>query len=150
SNSCRKSCHTIRGSSPKIKSMRTLMNHQSVEKLIQEHKIQFIDLRFTDLRGKEHHITLPKEKLAGIIKNGKAIDGSSFPGWKEINHSDLFLFPDLSTTVLDFFSKIPTLNIRCDIIDPSTNAPYFADPRAVAKRAEEYLKATGIADVCYF
>lgn len=126
------------------------MTEKSIEKLINDHHIEFVDLRFTDLRGKEHHVTLPKDKCnEALFQNGKAIDGSSFAGWQEINHSDLFLLPDPSTAVVDIFCNIPTLNIRCNLIDPSTDTYYFADPRSVARRAEAYLKDSHIADICY-
>lgn len=124
---------------------------EKIISMIKERHIEFVDLRFTDLRGKEHHITLPKAKVdKNFFKYGKAIDGSSLCGWQDINHSDLMLIPDESTAIMDMFSDVPTLIVRCDVIDPATNAPYLRDPRAVARRAEEYLKSTGIADVCNF
>ncbi|OGT37250.1 MAG: type I glutamate--ammonia ligase [Gammaproteobacteria bacterium RIFCSPHIGHO2_12_FULL_38_14] len=120
-------------------------------KLIEAHEIEFVDLRFTDLRGKEHHVTLPQSKVDDhLFKQGKAFDGSSLAGWQAINESDLLLIPDASTAVVDAFCEIPTLNIRCDVYDPRTKAPYLIDPRAVAKRSEEYLRSTGIAELCYF
>ncbi|MDR3492201.1 MAG: type I glutamate--ammonia ligase [Gammaproteobacteria bacterium] len=123
----------------------------AINKLIEEHGIQFVDLRFTDLRGKEHHVTIPKDKAdENFFKHGKVFDGSSIAGWCMINKSDLVLIPDVSTGVIDPFCEVPTLNVRCDVMNPVTKAPYLRDPRAVAKRAEEYLKSTGIADVCYF
>lgn len=120
-------------------------------KFIKEHNIEFIDLRFTDLRGKEHHVTIPKDKVDNsFFKYGKAFDGSSLCGWQHINKSDLLLIPDVSTTVIDIFCETPTVIVRCDIVDPDTQKPYLRDPRGVAKRAETYLKETGIADLCYF
>lgn len=125
--------------------------HEHVLSLIEKNDVQFIDLRFTDLRGKEHHVTLPKSKIdADLFKNGKAFDGSSLCGWQEINESDLLLMLDPSTAVLDPFCAVPTLNIRCDVYDPATRKPYIRDPRAVARRAEEYLTTSGIAEVCNF
>ncbi len=122
-----------------------------INKLIEEHHVQFVDLRFTDLRGKEHHVTIPKNKVDdGFFKYGKVFDGSSIVGWCHINKSDLVLMPDADTAVLDPFTEMSTLNIRCDVMDPVTKKAYLRDPRAVAKRAEAYLKKTGIADVCYF
>src|SRR5580765_1597689 len=122
-----------------------------IKKLIQEHNIEFVDLRFTDLRGKEHHITIPKSKVDDdFFRYGKVFDGSSIAGWSVINKSDLVLVPDTSAAVLDPFCETATLNIRCDVIDPVTKKAYSRDPRAVAHRAEEYLKKTQIADVCYF
>ena len=122
-----------------------------VAAMMKEHQIEFVDLRFTDLRGKEHHVTLPKSKIdADLFKYGKAFDGSSICGWQEINHSDLILIPDPGTTMLDPFCELATLNIRCDVVDPSTGKSYISDPRAVTRRAEEYLRSSGIAEVCNF
>jgi glutamine synthetase len=125
--------------------------HTDVKKLIEEHEIEFVDLRFTDLRGKEHHVTLPVAKAnEAFFQHGKVFDGSSIAGWCEINKSDLILMPDSETAIVDPFTETPTLNIRCDVIDPQTQKSYIRDPRAVAKRAEAYLKASGIAEECYF
>lgn len=124
---------------------------ERIKKLIKENDISYVDLRFTDLRGKEHHVTLPKDKIdEGFFKYGKAFDGSSLCGWQDINKSDLLLKADDSTAFVDLFSEDPTLIVRCDIEDPCTKKPYVRDPRAVSKRAEAYLKNSGIADVCYF
>jgi glutamine synthetase len=123
----------------------------AIQKLIEKHNIEFVDLRFTDLRGKEHHVTIPVSKAdAGFFKHGKVFDGSSIAGWSIINKSDLVLIPDESSTFVDPFCEVSTLNVRCDVMDPVTGKQYLRDPRGVAKRAEEYLKSTGLADVCYF
>ncbi len=122
-----------------------------IKKMLEEHKIEFVDLRFCDLRGKEHHVTIPKSKVDdNLFKHGKVFDGSSIAGWCMINKSDLVLVPDTSTAILDPFCEVPTLNVRCDVLDPVTKQAYARDPRAVAKRAEEFLKESGIADICYF
>ncbi|OAI48836.1 glutamine synthetase [Gammaproteobacteria bacterium SCGC AG-212-F23] len=122
-----------------------------VKKLIEQHKIEFVDLRFTDLQGKEHHVTLPICKVDDhFFENGKVFDGSSIAGWCIIHKSDLVLKPDLNAAYVDPFCDLPTLVIRCDIYDPTTGAPYKRDPRAVARRAEEYVKQLGVADTCYF
>ncbi len=124
---------------------------KDLKKMIQDHQVEFVDLRFTDLRGKEHHVTLPQNKVDDtFFKYGKAFDGSSLCGFQHINESDLLLIPDLSTSILDIFSEAPTLNIRCDIYNPMTSIPYARDPRGVAKRAEVYLAKSGIAEVCNF
>lgn len=127
------------------------MSFQHLQDLIQTHEIKFIDLRFTEPRGKEHHITVPvsaaKEEL---IEHGKMIDGSSIKGWQKINQSDLALVPDLTTAQVDPFFQDNTLIIRCDVIDPATNTSYARDPRIIAKNAETYLKSTGIADEIFF
>ncbi|MDX1901752.1 MAG: type I glutamate--ammonia ligase [Gammaproteobacteria bacterium] len=122
-----------------------------IRKFIEEHHVEFVDLRFCDLRGKEHHLTLPQHKVDdAFFTNGKVFDGSSIANWCTINQSDLVLRPDIDTAVLDPFTEVPTLNLRCDVYDPQTGKPYSRDPRAVAKRAEEYLKQSGIADICNF
>ncbi len=124
---------------------------KEIKNLIAEHHVEFVDLRFTDLRSTEHHVTIPVGKAdEGFFQQGKAFDGSSIIGWSVINKSDLILKPDLSTAIMDPFCEAPTLNIRCNVFDPITQASYGRDPRAVAMRAEEYLKKSGIADVCYF
>lgn len=124
-------------------------NH--VRKLIEEHEVKFVDLRFTDLRGKEHHVTLPQNKIDdNFFVYGKAFDGSSLCGWQDINESDLLLIPDASTAIMDIFSETSTLVIRCDVYDPIKKIPYAMDPRGVAKRAEDYLSKSGIADTCNF
>lgn len=119
--------------------------------LIDEHDVQFVDLRFTDVRGKEHHVTIPAHAAdKDFFKYGKMFDGSSIKGFKVINESDMILMPDPETAMLDPFLDHPTLIVRCDVYEPTTGKPYQRDPRAVAKRAEAYLKETGIADTCYF
>lgn len=123
----------------------------NIKKLITDKNVRFVDLRFTDLRGKEHHVTLPQSKVnADLFSIGKGFDGSSLAGWQAINQSDLMLIPEPESAVLDPFCEVPTLIMRCNVIDPYTNKPYGRDPRAVALRAEAYLKKTGIADTCYF
>lgn len=130
------------------------MTHHPIDQLknlVETHSIEFLDLRFCDLRGKEHHVTLPKDKLnEELLRDGKAFDGSSLCGWQKINHSDLLLIPDVSTAIVDPFYAAPTLNLRCDVYDPKTRQPYALDPRAVARRAEAYLHTSGIAEVCNF
>lgn len=122
-----------------------------ISKMLEKNAVEFVDLRFTDLRGKEHHVTLPKNKIDdNFFKYGKAFDGSSLSGWQSINKSDLILAPDTSTAIMDPFCEVPTLIFHCDVIDPCAQAPYIRDPRGVTKRAEAYLASTGIADVCYF
>jgi len=130
---------------PKIQSA-----HQLVDYVRQEH-IKYVDLRFTDTLGKEQHVTIHSSQINGeFVETGKMFDGSSIAGWRSIASSDMILLPDVSTTVSDPYSTVPTLNIRCDVLDPATLKSYERCPRAVAKRAEKYLKETGIADECYF
>lgn len=119
--------------------------------LIQEQNIQFVDLRFTDTRGKEQHVSIRSTSIdEDFFQNGKLFDGSSISGWKGINESDMVLMPDPNTFVQDPFYHEATLNLRCDILEPTTMQGYSRDPRSVAKRAEQYLKSTKIADTCYF
>lgn len=127
------------------------MSVENVMNLIKENEVLFVDLRFTDTKGKEQHVSIPA-RLAdeSLFQDGKMFDGSSILGWKGINESDMILMPDPSTAVMDPFTDDSTLIVRCDILDPATMQGYDRDPRSIAKRAEEYLKSTGIADVCYF
>jgi glutamine synthetase len=120
-------------------------------KLIKENDVKWVDLRFTDPKGKEQHTTVPAARVdADAITDGFMFDGSSIAGWKSINESDMILMPDDSTPVLDPFRDDTTLNLRCDIIEPTTMQPYDRDPRTIAKRAEAYLGSTGIGDTAYF
>jgi glutamine synthetase len=123
------------------------MSVENVLSLIQENEVKFIDLRFTDTKGKEQHISIPAHQVdADFFEDGKMFDGSSVAGWKGINESDMVMMPDASSAVLDPFTEDSTLNIRCDILEPSTMKGYDRDPRSISKRAEEYMRSTGIAD----
>jgi len=127
------------------------MSKNVVVAAIKEHEAKFVDLRFTDILGKEQHITIPVSAVDDdFIENGKMFDGSSFKGWQKIHQSDLALKPDLNNIFLDPFYQDNTLVIRCNIVDPITMLGYDRDPRSLAIRAEAYLKSTGIADVAYF
>ncbi|MET0986402.1 MAG: glutamate--ammonia ligase [Steroidobacteraceae bacterium] len=119
--------------------------------MLKEKEVKFVDLRFTDTRGKEQHVTVPAHTVdKGFFEDGKMFDGSSIAGWKGINESDMVLMPDATTAILDPFFEETTLNIRCDVLEPSTMQGYERDPRSIAKRAEAYLKSAGIGDVAYF
>lgn len=127
------------------------MSVQDVIKQIEEQEIKFVDMRFTDTKGKEQHLTIPASAIdEDFFEEGKMFDGSSMAGWKGINESDMVLKPDVDSCVLDPFSRIKTLIVRCDILEPDTMQGYDRDPRSVAKRAEEYLISTGIADSAAF
>ena len=120
-------------------------------KMIKDNDVKWVDLRFTDTKGKEQHLTLPVSEInSGFFEGGKMFDGSSIAGWKGINESDMILMPDDSTAVMDPFTDESTLNLRCSVIEPSTGKGYNRDPRSIAQRAEEYLKSTGIGDTAYF
>ncbi|MHA7841280.1 MAG: type I glutamate--ammonia ligase [Gammaproteobacteria bacterium] len=119
--------------------------------LVDEQNIKFVDLQFTDYRGGGHHISIPASQLnIDIFEQGKMFDGSSLPHWKGIHDSDMVLLPEVATAALDPFYEEPTLILRCDVLEPSTGMGYHKDPRTVARRAEQYMGATGIADVAYF
>lgn len=120
---------------------------QNVFNTIKENDIRYIDFRFTDTRGVWHHITTTADQLdKDTFKTGMNFDGSSIDGWCAIHQSDMFFVPDAETAYLDPFMSRPTLTLTCDIIDAATGEPYGRDPRGIAKRAEAYLKSTGIAD----
>ncbi len=127
------------------------MSAEHVLSLIEEHKIKFIDMRFTDTKGKEQHITIPAHQVnEDFFEEGKMFDGSSIGGWKGINESDMVLMPDPSTAVLAPFFAEPTLIIRCDILEPGTMQGYDRDPRSISQRAEDFLRSSGIADTVLF
>jgi len=122
-----------------------------VLKMIKEKQVKFVDFRFTDTKGKEQHVTVPSHTIeADTFESGKMFDGSSIAGWKGIQESDMILMPDASTAIMDPFYEEPTLILRCDVVEPSTMQGYERDPRSLAKRAEAYLKSTGVADTAYF
>ena len=124
---------------------------KDVLQLIKEKEVRYVDFRFCDTRGKEQHVTVPASTIdEDLFEDGKMFDGSSIAGWKGINESDMILMPDAATAVLDPFFDDTTLILRCDIIEPTTMQGYERDPRSIAKRAEAYLKSTGIADTAFF
>jgi len=127
------------------------MTPSDVLKLIKEKEVRYADLRFTDTRGKEQHVTIPAKLVdEDLFRDGKMFDGSSIAGWKGINESDMILMPEADTAVIDPFIEEATINIRCDVIEPATMQGYERDPRSLGKRAEAYLKSTGIADRALF
>jgi glutamine synthetase len=119
--------------------------------LIKEKEIKFVDFRFTDTKGKEQHVTVPSHTVdEDLFEDGKMFDGSSISGWKGINESDMILMPEAASAVIDIFFEDATLNLRCDVVEPATMQGYDRCPRSLARRAEAYLKSTGIADTAYF
>jgi glutamine synthetase len=127
------------------------MSAKDVLNLIKENDAQFVDFRFTDPRGKWQHTTYIANKVnEASFEDGIMFDGSSIAGWKSINESDMILMPDTTTAFMDPFTAQPTVVISCDIVEPSTGQLYSRDPRSTAKRAEAYLKYTGIGDTAYF
>src|SRR3990172_3897721 len=122
-----------------------------VLKMIKEKEVKFIDLRFTDTRGKEQHVSVPV-KAFGMDKFevGHFFDGSSIAGWRGIEASDMLLMPDPDSARMDPFTDEPVLNLTCDVVEPSDGKGYDRDPRSIAKRGEAYLKSTGLGDTAYF
>ena len=124
---------------------------EQVLSIIEKEDVEYVDLRFCDLIGKEQHVTIPaREVTEEFFSAGKSIDGSSISGFKKIQDSDMVLLPAPDTGVIDPFYEKTTLNLRCTVVEPSTMLPYKRGPRAVAQRAESYLQSTGIADTVYF
>lgn len=122
-----------------------------VQEAIKKHTAKFVDLRFTNIQGKEQHITLPVCAIdEELMTKGKTFDGSSFKGWQKIHQSDLALLPDVESLLLDPFFDEKTLILRCDVINPKTMQAYEKCPRSIAKRAEKYLKDSGVADKVFF
>ena len=123
----------------------------TVLKMIKDNEVQYVDLRFTDPRGKMQHVTLDIDLVdEDFFAEGTMFDGSSIAGWKAINESDMVLMPDCSTAKLDPFYAQQTLTLFCNILEPNSGESYNRDPRSTAVRAEEYLKSTGIGDTVYF
>jgi len=128
------------------------MSFEKILAHIKQNDFKFIDLRFTDLRGKEHHIGMPaSEVTASFLQKGQTFDGAFVAGWQPVHDSDMVLRPDLSAlTTPDPFREQATLILRCNIFDPRTQQIYDRDPRLIAQRAEQYLIESQIADVAYF
>ena len=119
--------------------------------LINNNDVRWVDLRFTDTKGKEQHVSIPASVVnEDFFEAGKMFDGSSIAGWKGINESDMILMPDDSTAILDPFTDDPTVILRCDIVEPATMQGYDRDPRSIAKKAEAYLTSTGLGDAAFF
>ncbi len=124
---------------------------KDVMKTIKDNEVLFVDLRFTDTKGKEQHVSVPVKAFEDDkFELGHAFDGSSIAGWKGIEASDMLLMPDPDTARMDPFREENTLILTCDVVEPSTGKGYDRDPRSLAKRAEAYLKSTGVGDIAYF
>lgn len=124
---------------------------EDILNLISEREVKFVDLRFTDTLGQEHHITIPSHQLdEDRFESGQPFDGSSIAGWKGIEASDMLLMPDSTSARIDPFREIPTLVMTCDVVDPTNLQGYDRDPRSIARRAEHYLQSSGIGDQAYF
>ena len=124
---------------------------KDVLKFAKENKVEAVDLKFLDLLGTWQHFTIPTSELdEGLFEEGSGFDGSSIRGWKAINNSDMLAVPDPGSARLDPFTELPTLSLLCNIVDPITKEDYSRDPRNIARKAEAYLKQTGVGDVAYF
>jgi glutamine synthetase len=109
------------------------MSAANVLNMIKENEVKFVDLRFTDTKGKEQHVSVPHHQITeDFFEDGKMFDGSSIAGWKGINESDMVLMPDATTALMDPFTEESTLIIRCDILEPATMQGYDRDPRSIA------------------
>lgn len=124
---------------------------REVVAMIKDLKAEMIDLKFVDFPGIWQHLSVPAQLLdESSFEDGFGFDGSSIRGWQSIHNSDMLIVPDPATAVMDPFTKVPTMSLICDITDPVTKVPYSRDPRYVARKAETYLKSTGIGDTAYF
>src|SRR5262252_3043748 len=122
-----------------------------VMKMVKDNEVKFVDLRFTDTRGKEQHVSVPAKQFnMSKFEDGHAFDGSSIAGWKGIQASDMLLMPDPASVRMDPFTDEPTLILTCDVVEPTDGKGYDRDPRSIAKKAEAHLKSTGLGDTAYF
>jgi glutamine synthetase len=127
------------------------MTPKDAVRLAREQQAEAVDFKFMDLLGTWQHFTIPmSEYEEAIFDEGLGFDGSSIRGWQPINASDMLVMPDASTAVIDPFCAVPTLSLVCNIVDPITKEEYSRDPRNIARKAEAYLKSTGIGDIAYF
>jgi glutamine synthetase len=127
------------------------MTPKDIFQTIKDKDVKFVDLRFTDTRGKEQHVSVPVKSFGPEkFESGHFFDGSSIAGWKGIQASDMLLMPDASASYIDPFLDVTTLAITCDVVEPSDMKGYDRDPRSIAKRGEAYLKSTGLGDTVFF
>ncbi|MDH5639267.1 MAG: glutamine synthetase beta-grasp domain-containing protein, partial [Nitrospinota bacterium] len=127
------------------------MTPKEVIEFAKKNNCQMFDIKFMDLPGMWQHFSFPMTELTeGTFENGLGFDGSSIRGWRAIHASDMLVIPDPVTAIMDPFTKYPTLSLVANIFDPITKEPYNRDPRAIAQRAEAFVKSTGLADTAYF
>ena len=127
------------------------MNAGEVLEFAKKNNVVMVDVKFTDWPGTWQHFSVPISELdESSFEDGFGFDGSSIRGWKAINNSDMLVIPDPSTAILDPFTEHPTLSLVCDIVDPITRENYSRDPRWIARKAFNYLQASGIGDMIYF
>ena len=128
-----------------------MATYQEILAQIKDEDIKYVDVRFTDMRGKLQHVTFDIDLVdEDFLTDGTMFDGSSIAGWKAINESDMKLRPDLATAIIDPFYQQTTMALFCDVLNPDTNTPYDRDPRSIAKAALTYVKAAGVGDTVYF
>src|SRR5580693_8905700 len=126
-------------------------NADEVLQFIGDNKVEFVDVRFSDLLGTVQHFTVPTETFDDkVFTEGRMFDGSSIRGFQQIHESDMLLLPDPATAVLDPFRQHKTLNLTFFVHDPLTGEPYSRDPRNIARKAEDYLRGSGVADTVFF
>ena len=124
---------------------------QSVVAMVRQHQAQIVDFKFVDFPGTWQHFSIPAAALSvDMFHEGLGFDGSSIRGWQSIHESDMLVMPDPATAFMDPFTEVPTLSLICNIVDPITQQDYGRDPRGVARRAQAYLQASGLADTAYF
>ena len=127
------------------------MSKKDVLKLMKDEEVAYVDIRFTDPRGKLQHVTLMEDQVdEDFLDEGFMFDGSSIEGWKSIEASDMKLIPDTESAYIDPFYAEKTLCLHCTVVEPDTGEPYNRDPRGTALLAEAYLKSSGIGDVSYW
>ena len=118
---------------------------------IKEKEVEYVDMRFTDMRGQMQHVTYDLSLVdEEFLTDGTMFDGSSIAGWKAINESDMKLRPDLASAAIDPFYQQTTMTLFCDVLNPDTNEPYNRDPRSIARKALIHVKASGVGDTVYF
>ena len=127
------------------------MSASKILKEIKDEEVQYVDVRFTDTRGRLQHVTFDVDLVdEDFLNEGTMFDGSSIAGWKAINESDMLLKPDLTTAYIDPFYQQKTMFLFCDVLNPDTNEPYNRDSRSMAKKALAYVQSSGVGDVVYF
>jgi glutamine synthetase len=123
---------------------------KKIMEMIKEHEVTYVDVRFTDPRGKMQHLSQHVDTIdEDSLQEGFMFDGSSIAGWKAINESDMLLKPDLYRAYMDPFFAQPTLALFCDVLEPSSGQPYSRDPRSTAKSAIAHMETTGVADKAF-
>src|SRR5437868_7354181 len=124
---------------------------KEIQALIKDKEVKYVDVRFTDIRGKLQHVSFDLSLVDDdFLSDGTMFDGSSIAGWKAINESDMKLRPDLTTAYVDPFYQQNTLFLFCDVINPDAGDPYNRDPRSIAKKALNYVKSSGVGDTVFF